>query len=275
MHWYHQAMIKSYDDARALFKTARKPDEGKPIKSWVRLFRDNGVFELRHGGVVVARITSDNIVTFPMTVYKGRMISNTLSSSLYRVIPFMWMRLGKGRYALEHTKVLDDRADKPYWAGWSHFMREKSPELFSGLQFNLLTGECINPKIKPNSDQVNQDAKTIWLRALRNFKHGIHVRAKLGVVESLCQQVVAERAANKDSWKQPDWTHERWSELLYTSIKQEQFSTELLKGFVMSSNVSYWRHESPTTETTLAAVANVCDDLSVELRRRFGVFDAQ
>jgi len=273
-YFYHRAMIKSYDDARAMFKTARKPDEGKPMKTWARLFRDNGVFELRQGSVVVARITPDNIVTFPMTVYKGRMISNTLATSLYRVLPFMWMRLGKGRYALEHTKVLDDYIDTGNNRHrWSAYLREKSPELFSGIQFNLLTGKCLNPQIKPNSDSVNQDAKIVWLRALRDFKHGIQVRAKMGVIESLCQQVVAERATDRNSWQQPDWTHDQWTELLYTSIKQRKFPTELLKGFVMTSPI----HSSrglPTAQSTLAAVAEVCDDLSVELRRKFGVFDA-
>lgn len=275
MHWYNEATIKSYDDARALFKTARKPDDGKPIRSWARLHRDNGVFDVRQGEVVIARITSDNILTFPLTVHKGRSISNTLSSSLHRVIPFMWSRLGKGRYAIEHTGVLDNHiASQPARFYWGGYMREKSPELFSGLQFNLLTGECLNARPKPNSTHVKHDTKTIWLRALRQFKHGIHLRAKMGVLETLCQQVAAERSVDRNNWHEPDWTHERWTELLYTSIKNNEFPTELLRGLVMSSKVSYWGREVPNTRTTLDAVDIVCDDLSVELRTRFGVFGA-
>jgi len=273
-YWYNQAEIKSYDDAKALFKRARKPAEGKPVKSWTRLFKNGDCFELRCDYTTLAVIKPDNTITFPLSISNAKGTANTLASSLYRVLPFMWMRLGKGRYAIEHTKVLDDYVKaKGLSYYWGSYMRDKSPELHSGLKFNLLTGECLNARSKPNGD-VNKIARSAWLTALRGFKRGIQIRAKIGVIDGLCQQVVAERGASRDRWQQPDWSHDQWTEMLFTAIKNNEFSTELLKGFVMSSKVSYWRHETPTTKSTLEAVDNICDELSIELRRRFGVFDA-
>lgn len=273
-HYLHQASIKSYDDAKALFRRAKNKDNGKPIRSWMRLFKEGDNFVLKHDGVPVLTITPDNIATFPLTVNQGKSISNTLSSSLYRVVPFMWSRLGKNRYGIAHTKKLDEFINKSNtrWY-WATYMRTDAPELFKGLQFNLLTGECLNPQPKPNG-AVNGDAKIEWLRALRSFKRGVQTRAKIGVLDSLCQQVVEERNKARDTWQQPDWTHERWTELLYTCVRDNVYPTDLLKGFVMSSKVSYWRHESPTAKSTLQAMDSVLDDMSIELRRRFGVFDA-
>ena len=156
---------------------------------------------------------------------------------------------------------------------WGSYMRERSPELFAGIQFDMLSGKCLNPQIKPTS-VVNSAAKTEWLRALRRFKHGMKIRAKIGVLDSLCQQVASERSRDRNTWAMPDWTHSDWSDLLHTSIKNNDYPATLLKGFIMSAPSSYWRSEPPTVAGTLAAVDDVCNELSVEMRRRFGVFDA-
>jgi len=57
---------------------------------------------------------------------------------------------------------------------------------------------------------------------------------------------------------------------LFNSIKNNQHPTELLQGFVQS--VRTYHYTTINKETTLEAADSVCAELSVQLRRKFGVF---
>ena len=117
--------------------------------------------------------------------------------------------------------------------------------------------------------QADTEKRREWLRALRAFKKGMLVRAKMGVLDSICQQVVAESAVIT-IWKKPDWDHDIWVTMLYTAIKDNQFPTELLRGFAQSARLM---HNFRTDRvTTLAVMETVCTRLSLRLRQKFGVF---
>jgi len=125
--------------------------------------------------------------------------------------------------------------------------------------------------------RIDEDKRREWLRALRRFKYGIKVRAKLGVIQIICEQVAAQRRGTQQwgapRWDAPQWEHDRWVTLLYTCIKQEEFPPELLEGFVKTAEVTFLApRRQPTVQNTLDAVNYVCKLLSVELRRKFGVF---
>lgn len=112
-----------------------------------------------------------------------------------------------------------------------------------------------------------------WLRALRRFKYGIRVRAKLGVVDAICKQVAKERGKAL-TWDSPQWTHEKWVSYLYTCIRDNEFPHELLLGFVKTAEVTILSpHLQPTVDGVLIAVDVVLKQLSRQLRERFGVFD--
>jgi hypothetical protein len=145
-------------------------------------------------------------------------------------------------------------------------------ELFDGLEFDLSTGEATNARTAL-LDTVNTDKRKYWLGCLRSFKSGMKVRARMGVLDAFCQQVVKENSGKgRYQWQQPDWNSDQWLNLLYTSIKENQFPNELMIGFVQSSTSGYWNSD-PTALRTLLTVDNVCKTYSVELRRRFGVFE--
>jgi hypothetical protein len=111
-----------------------------------------------------------------------------------------------------------------------------------------------------------------WLRALRRFKYGIRVRAKLGVLSNLCEEVAAQRRG-KQQWDAPQWEHDRWVTLLYTCIRDNEFPTELLVGFIKTAEVTFMSpHKTPTVAGTLDAVNQVCTAQSKQLRTKFGVF---
>jgi len=150
-------------------------------------------------------------------------------------------------------------------------MKAEGIEVFNGIKFNLDTGECMNAK--PTTEaQVIPAKRSDWLRALRVFKRGLKVRAKLGVLDTICRDVVSERQLTKTryDWVQPDWSNEKWIDLLFNSIKNNQHPTELLQGFVQSVTGDYYY--TINKKTTLQAADSVCAELSVQLRRKFGVF---
>jgi len=120
---------------------------------------------------------------------------------------------------------------------------------------------------------VNKARRLEWLRALRRFKYGVKVRAKLGVLDTLCKQVAEERGG-QSVWDAPQWAHDRWITLLYTSMRDNEFPPELLVGFVKTAEVTFMSpRRQPTVENVLLAVDGVLTARSVQLRAKFGVFD--
>jgi len=120
--------------------------------------------------------------------------------------------------------------------------------------------------------RIDDDKRREWLRALRRFKYGIKVRAKLGVLQTYCEQVAAERKG-KQRWDAPQWEHDRWVTFLYTCIKNNEYPPELLEGFVKTAEVTFLNpRKQPTVEMTIGAVNDVCKQLSKPLRTKFGVF---
>lgn len=119
---------------------------------------------------------------------------------------------------------------------------------------------------------IDDEKRREWLRALRRFKDGIKVRAKLGVLQTICEQVAAERKG-KPKWDAPRWEHELWVTFLYTCIKNNEFPSKLLRGFVKTAEVTFFnQHIQPTVEGTVDAVDIICRQQSKRLREKFGVF---
>lgn len=120
--------------------------------------------------------------------------------------------------------------------------------------------------------RIDEDKRREWLRALRRFKYGIKVRAKLGVLRAICEQVAAQRKG-KQVWDAPQWEHDRWVTLLYTCIKNNEFPPQLLEGFVKSAEVTFLNfHRQPTVQHTVSVVNQICREQSKALRQKFGVF---
>jgi hypothetical protein len=122
---------------------------------------------------------------------------------------------------------------------------------------------------------VDKARRLEWLRALRRFKYGVKVRAKLGVLDTICQQVAAERRG-QPVWNMPQWEHDRWILLLYTSIRDNEFPPELLIGFAQTAEVTFMSpSQQPTVANVLTAVDGVLAAQSKRLRIKFGVFNEE
>lgn len=120
--------------------------------------------------------------------------------------------------------------------------------------------------------RIDEDKRREWLRALRRFKYGIKVRAKLGILQTICEQVAAQRKG-KQQWDAPQWEHDRWVTFLYTCIRDNQHPPELLEAFVKTAEVTFLvSNKQPTVDKTIDAMNEVCKQLSRPLRTKFGVF---
>ena len=269
----------SYQEVHEWFKKARNPENGRPVQSWARMYQVENTegshnYELRFGDVIVGIFTPDNKFTFTLTSSQARSCSVTLSQALQRAIPFLWVRKGMGRYVIKPTPQYGELKEKNLASyPWHYFSKVEGYEVFDGLCFDLNTYEPTNARPHFTKQEVNKDNKLEWLRALRKFKTAVKIRARMGVLESLIQQVDNERKGqSRYDWEQPDWNTDKWQDVLYTSIKNSECSTELLKGFIKSVRRGYY-HQTTNVNEVINEVDKICTTYSIELRRRFGVFN--
>lgn len=122
-------------------------------------------------------------------------------------------------------------------------------------------------------ERMNVDRQREWRRAVRTWKMGVKVRAKLGVIQALCDEVAQDRHGGA-TWVAPDWGHDLWVEQLFEAICDNKHPPELLKGFVESAEVTFFATgKQPKPERVLEAVDKVYKQLSRRLRVKFGVFE--
>lgn len=262
--------IRTYNEAQTYFSKARKPNEGRPVASWGRMFKVNDTYEVRLGKDVLGRFTPDNKFTFAMTSAGIRRWSATIVSSLRRALPFDIIRVGTGRYRINHDKMI--RMKSYSYGDYPDYKQFKgtAPEYFEGIAFNLDDGECINRRADM-LDTVNVDARKVWLGALRKFKRGFKVRAKLGALDSFIAEVNNGDRYNR---QRPNWDDAIWQTKLAESIRDHDFSGELIRGMVQTAHTKSWR-ATVTPQSVLEAVDSVCNSYSIQLRRHFGVFEGE
>jgi len=309
--------LDTYDQFAKEFARCRDHSKGRKISASFRLFKHDSVqqgvtsYDIHvegYGSQPFMRITPDNIVEFvapPQAVWQH---SQSIVSSSYRWIPFMFERHKKGLYRVQHSvnhakqlatkvdefyrnkleqaKMLSDGASEAicndfksacYMSSWtisSQMMRE-APAYFQGLKFNIITGECLNRR--PDDKFIEKaDERKVWRQALAKFKRGIKARAKVRAFDPLIEKVWAERQTqNHYHWKQPDWSSDSWMSLLEQSIRDNKFSKELLLGLCTTPPTGYYQSDKPTSNDVYKSACKILADCSTELRRRFNVFESE
>lgn len=248
----------------------------KKLRSWATMIKKDDTFYFMYDHVTFASLTSDNVLTFLISPLQGATISRTMSSSLSRVLPILWRSKGTSTFEL-----LYHRDDPSGQLRYQYYVKERwdktGQELFAGVAFDLTRGCCINARPRL-TDSTDSERNLQWLRALRKFKRGIAVRAKLGVLDTLCERAHDEiKSGGRSAFmmNKPDWVNPKWVDYLYRCIRDGEYTDVLLDGFVKSSHVNWWRGERPTKAHVIDTVDAVCNKLSIELRKRFGVFGEQ
>lgn len=255
--------VSSFNDVQAFVSRARSPEKGRQHTTFGRWFPDGDGYRLDVHGHPFIRIAPDNTLEFLMTPEEGRRVSNTVSGWISNIVPFVWMRVGNCRYRVDAIQNVQKRM-----AGrWpTHREINQSPELFAGIKFDMATGECLNPR--PDlKHTVIPEARKAWLSALRKWKRKAKTIARIGGFDSL----IAEEKRNPTDWSaKPNWVVDKELDILYTAIKDNDMNTQLMRMFV-ASHTNRW--STPTSMEVYGHIEAVVKQQSVQLRKRFGVFE--
>ena len=257
-------MISSYQAAALHMSKARSKAKGRPMKGtgW-RIYQDGNEYVVMAHGEQVGRFLPDNTFMFSLTGEKAHGIAHTLSGTMHRNIPFVWARVAHKTYRVDHTSNL------PRTRVWAHFNKPtNAPMVYDGLKFDLFTGKCLNylPDFKR---KVDPERRKDWLGASRAWKRKLKVIARIGGLDGL----IADEKKDRTPWQnKPRWHQEEWLDILYKAIKTGDCSVDLLRMFVASETNSW---ETPTSMQMYERIEKVVKAQSIELRKRFGVFEGE
>ena len=287
--WQSDRSLNTYEEMLTSFNTARWPDKGKPVNQNWRMFKKGDTIRIvcqGYGTEPLADITPDNIITFVAKESHIIGMSQSYVSSFYRWFPFVISRHRKGLYRIRNTKNLDAEihqqtkgSDSQSTYSTFNSVMNSGPSYFCGIQFNLLTGECLNQK--PDDKFIEIPAKRKeWRKMLTAYKKGLKARAKVHALDAIALEVIKEREQSQNSWhaRKPDWSSEEWLDCLQQSMTTLDFPKHLLKGFIESAmNNRGWGRQTdvPTVDDLIRTVDRIFADLSIPLRRRFKVFQSE
>jgi hypothetical protein len=261
-------IIESYNNAVNFFATAKNKENGKPILSFARMFQRGEDYTIHIGNQMIAKISPDNTLEYCASLDEYRNVHTTISSSLDRVIDVKSIRVGKNKYRIGHVKWLG-RIKTP-WGSETHNwqkLRSEGQEYFQGVKIDLHSGEVINPRADMSAT-INPENRKTWLRALRSFKNGIHVRQKLGVFDGLINEM---QLANANRWDhRTSFTGDK-IDILVRNMKNGTFEDDLMRLFVRYTRGQIYGQIRGEHVSKMAFV--LLKDMSVPLRREFEVFE--
>lgn len=252
--YYSKSDIRTYADAEKLFKTARTPSTGKPIRSFARILKDGNDYIIAVKGTNICRITPDNTLEFIAEVNTVRCNTFTLVGNLHSVIPIAIFRVATGRYRVEHSSMLIDLSQ----GRWPH-MKNDAPEYFQGIKFDLTTGQCLNRR-EDMLKSVDTNKRKEWLRLLTRWNRGIKVRMKMGVFTGLIERRRIEGGSSYSL-----------TEPLYNAIIDGTHDTQLLYNIVLQASPTYWNRTTITPDDVQRYIKNLQSAHSIYFRQQFGV----
>jgi len=264
------SVFHDYNSASAHFKGVRTPSKGKPVRSFGRLFFNNydKSYDLYVHGRKLLCLSPDNTLTFTLNETDRKYIGNTLSMALDDCIPFVWERKAVNRYLIFHL------TEPRHQQSWDIYRdrRKDAQEYFEGIQFNMLTGECLNPR-PPFHQAIVPEIRKAWLTALRKWKRGLKVRVKVGGFDDLIRKSLAAQA-NLARYRTPVFDGKVELDILYRCIKNNEHPTDMMRMIVDATiySLGYYRGDSVTKDDVLKYVETMLTARSMDLRKRFGVF---
>jgi len=298
MSYFNKPILEDYADCKRVFSTCRTPAKGKPIRQWCRLFKNQDVYELKYmswGGETtpIAEFHPDGRIVLPSDSHSWQAMHTSLSMALHNAIPILTERMGKGRYRIAHTSLMDrltpaieqqpsgmvaERCQSAgnYYHNWWQAFKEHSVEYFAGMAFDS-NGVCINVQ-HAVSGEVDPEKRKVWLRMLKRFKRGLKARAKVGALQQHAKRIYDKHAdmerngQHRWQWNMPNWHSDKYYSMLKDSMQSNEFTPEFLDAFVESATPNTYGNTMATDAHILAYVDTLMNDLSYQLRKDFGVF---
>lgn len=265
--------FQSYIAADRFFSTCRSVYKGKPLPGQWRMHKRGDVLTIGiphwrgDGTTEICRITPDNVVEFTLSQENMLSNSNSLTMVLWKVVPLLLQRKRTNLYDIGTF------SNKYY----PELNKANKCEYFTGVKFNLQTGECLNPQpdILSMADPV---VKREWLRTVKRFKKGLKIRAKIGALQGFVRRAEEDAAADKWNYRKniKSWTDTGLTQHLLECMRQEDYAGAILLRFAQEAIYNRsWRNTRSATVTdqdVLDAVDRVFNAHSLHLRKQFGVF---
>ena len=113
------------------------------------------------------------------------------------------------------------------------------------------------------------DAYRQWQKRYTLFKQSVRVLAKLGVLDTMCQEVRATYSFH--GWSMPDWDKPHWTDALYRDMVAGQVSPVVLDGLIRSCRIDWWHTPHPSAVETLAALNRLYRKHGKDFRARYEV----
>lgn len=222
----------------------------------------------------IFEVDKHNRITFTISQQQLLHYSHSLVTVLYKIVPLILQRKRKDVYQIGKTL-----REKSGWREWPTIMLSvDAPEYFTGIQFDLTTQTCLNPR--PNLlDTVIPEVRKQWLRDVKRFKRGLKARAKVGALQGYIEEVKEERNAHVNGdWGYkndlPNWEDSRITQQVLDCLRTEQYPPDLLKLVVQTTYLG-WGSGEITSSMVLENVDKVFNTHSIHYRKAYGVFDAQ
>ena len=296
MSYFGEPLLKDYADCERMFSTCRNPEKGKPIRTWCRLYKEQDVYVLKYmmwvfgqqdkeqNTVPIAEFHPDGRIVLPSDSNEWRNMHASLSTALHNAIPILTERMGRGRYRIAHTGLMDrvtpavgekDIRGNYYQSWWDAF-KEHGTEYFAGMTFND-DGVCINPQYA-TSGEIDTEKRRVWLRMLRRFKRGLKARAKVGALQQHAKRIYDKHAEmerkgqHRWQWQMPNWKSKKYYAMLKEAMQTNEYTPEFLEAFVESATPNTYGNTLATDAHILQHVDTLMNDLSYQLRKDFGVF---
>lgn len=177
-------MIKSYQQAQALFSKARKPEAGKPLeaRNW-RLYKEGDSYTVRVAGYPVALVQPDN--TLKLVLPDDTSYSQVVTFKFHEALPFILRRRSADNYRIHPVLEGWEGRMTPTacaYTSWDEF-NTKGYRLYDGLTFDLSTRTPLDYK-EPKT--VTDAARNLdWLRKSKALKLRLKTMAKLGVFDTI------------------------------------------------------------------------------------------
>ena len=256
-----------------MFRTARYPEKGKPINSWMRIYKKGRNYEIRitRKEAVLCTILSGNKIRFELSLENLLQGAHVIVGNLWKTLPIAIERKRKGVYHISGTQT-EVVKELGYLGVLAH-----GQEYRKGITFDMVTGECLNPEA-PIADRVIPEMRSAWLSDLRRFKRGIKARAKVGALDGYVAKMIAHRGADIRKWwvmvydVRGRWADHNFQQHLVECMKENKYPADVLEQFVGTTIIG-WREEAePYAKHIICNVDSVFRDLSLELRKVYGVF---
>lgn len=248
--------LRDYNAANAMLATAKNVAAGKPLaSSGFRLFRgDDMSVDVHVHNVKIGSYLPNNTFVFTLSDQQMRRMSTTLSQSLQKALPFLWVRKATSQYRVMHYS-------KPFtWECWKK-AKAKGADLYEGLCFDLGSGEPINPVKRHVMDRsaYDKDARKKWLGYTKRYRAKVNALHKLGALEKYPFEHIFHRPIEADE--------------VYDQLVDETGPTDEFIGKV-AGHALYWVvHQEPVAQANWLRdkLLSLVRNNSVQLRRRMGV----